>query len=436
MVLTRKHPPIASLMKKKPQAMQHITLHAKPLPSQSGVMQTARNQATACKLLPKTETKQWSLLPTVQVTTKAESRRRDRKTFFALPHKAHDAATNRTFTLECKLGEGATAEVFQAYDSEGQQFAIKVIPKTRIANSYQKARFFDEIKLHRRLDHPNIVKFHCYFFDAEYAYIVMELCENKTLMHLLREETVLSEHQVHHFLVQILEALRYMHAQDIMHGDLKLCNVMLDKNKNPKIGDFGLATYVCGEKQTGLCGTRHFVAPEVKNKKGYDKSADIWSIGAITYTMLFGRYYDEKRSLWNDGVNVGSAHVTELVFPTHIRISDNTKNFISKTLVFRPEFRCTVEQLLQNPFVNNSQLTPLPNKKSEPSSDRPPHERKSSPIKPKYTYSKRARPIHREQGHSRNDEELYGPKRQKTAVYETVKLSNLRIRPVIVDMTL
>ncbi|KAI8376239.1 kinase-like domain-containing protein [Radiomyces spectabilis] len=302
MVLPRKHPPIASLMNKKPQAMQGVPLHAKPLAIQNGAMETARNQATRTQLLPKTEITESSLLPTVQVTTKAGSRRRDRKTFFDLPHKAHDAATNRTFTLECKLGEGATAEVFQAYDSEGQKFAIKVIPKTRIANSYQKARSLDEIKLHRRLDHPNIVKFHCYFFDAEYAYIVMELCENKTLMHLLREETVLSEHQVHHFLVQILEALRYMHAQDIMHGDLKLCNVMLDKNMNPKIGDFGLATYVCEQKQTGLCGTRHFVAPEVKNKEGYDKSADIWSIGAITYTMLFGRYHNEERSAWYDGV--------------------------------------------------------------------------------------------------------------------------------------
>ncbi|KAI8376275.1 kinase-like domain-containing protein [Radiomyces spectabilis] len=309
---------------------------------------SSRTKSSATKLLLP------AAKPTAQDKKKDEARRRACRPFLKLPHEAEDWRRQVTYTLTEKLGQGATAQVYRAYNDEGEEFAVKVVPKYRII-LMKKQRFDAEVKLHQRLSHPGIVRFRRCFEDDDYVYIVMELCANKSLAHLVRDP--MSERLVRTNMKAIVQAVDYLHRRNIVHRDLKLGNIMVDKDLKPKVGDFGLAAVVRENKRTSVCGTPHFVAPEVKTRKGYDQAADIWSIGAIAYKLLFGRYHDDISSLWIGSEKVDFAQVKDVALPTHIAISDEAKDFLASTLAISPASRPTAQQLLEHRFLVVSKRT-------------------------------------------------------------------------------
>lgn len=117
----------------------------------------------------------------------------------------------------------------------------------------------------------------------------MELCPNASLMDMVKKRKYLTEPEVRFYTVQIAGAIKYMHARGIIHRDLKMGNIFLDKDMNVKIGDFGLAALLMSNKdmaacrRTTLCGTPNYIAPEIlsKNNGGHDHAVDIWSMGII-----------------------------------------------------------------------------------------------------------------------------------------------------------
>lgn len=97
------------------------------------------------------------------------------------------------------------------------------------------------------LEHPNVVRFLDCFEDEENVYMILELCENGSLMDLLRRRKRYSEAEARFFLVQLIGACQYMHDNNVIHRDLKLGNLFLDGNMNIKVGDFGLAALIENE---------------------------------------------------------------------------------------------------------------------------------------------------------------------------------------------
>jgi polo-like kinase 1 len=92
--------------------------------------------------------------------------------------------------------------------------------------------------------------------------------------------------------MQIINALKYLHAHRIIHRDLKLGNLFLNEKMEIKLGDFGLATKLDfdGEKKRTICGTPNYIAPEVlEGKGGHSYEVDIWSLGVIIYTLIIGK---------------------------------------------------------------------------------------------------------------------------------------------------
>ena len=108
----------------------------------------------------------------------------------------------------------------------------------------------------------------------------------------MKKRKRLTEPEVQYYMLQILDALKYLHGIGVIHRDLKLGNLLLDKYMAVKIGDLGLAARVseAGEKKKTLCGTPNYIAPEIlENKHGHSFEVDIWSTGVVLYTMLVGR---------------------------------------------------------------------------------------------------------------------------------------------------
>lgn len=125
------------------------------------------------------------------------------------------------------------------------------------------------------------------FEDDRFVYIIMELCEKQTLMETLRSKGRLSDGEARVILLQLLAAVEYLHANRVIHRDLKLGNLFLKEGPNLKLGDFGLATLVYGEddRKRTICGTPNYIAPEVLEggERGHSYEVDIWSFGVIMY---------------------------------------------------------------------------------------------------------------------------------------------------------
>ena len=210
-----------------------------------------------------------------------------------------------------------------------------------------------EIKIHRSVSHQHVVKFEHFFEDAENVYILLELCQNQSLNELLRRRKRLHELEVQCYTLQIINALKYLHAHRIIHRDLKLGNLFLNDKMEVKLGDFGLATKLDfdGEKKRTICGTPNYIAPEVlEGKAGHSYEVDIWSLGVIIYTLIIGKPPFETSDVKTTYKRI---RMNAYSFPEHIIISDAARDLITQILNGDPKMRPTLDEILAHEFLNH-----------------------------------------------------------------------------------
>ena len=183
------------------------------------------------------------------------------------------------------LGKGGFGDVYECTVLETNKvYAIKIIEKARLG---EKGMAFasEEIKINRSILHNNICRHKHSFQDSSNIYMILELCEKQSLSEVVRRRTRLTEPEVMYYMKQLVEAIKYLHDNSILHLDLKLSNIFLDKDLNVKLGDFGLARHLksSDELVTSFAGTLPYMAPEIVNRSGHSFKADIWAIGVILY---------------------------------------------------------------------------------------------------------------------------------------------------------
>lgn len=164
-----------------------------------------------------------------------------------------------------------------------------------------------------------------------------------------------------YFLLQLIDAVQYLHSHSIIHRDLKLGNVFLDENLEVKVGDLGLAAQLSdpSERKKTMCGTPNYIAPEIlqsSSHRAYSYEVDIWAVGVMTYTMLIGKAPF-------DGGNVKTTYQkiqeNEYSFPVNERhISHQARMFIRSILTKDPGSRLTLEQMKEHPFFTDSPISP------------------------------------------------------------------------------
>ena len=196
----------------------------------------------------------------------------------------------RTFHRGNLLGTGGFAKVFLVKDEiMSKSFADKVISKAMFKRRKSaKQKVEKEIKIHRRMNHVNVIAFHRFFEDSDYVHLLLELAPQKTLLHVNKYRRLVTECEARYYAKQIFAGASYIHSQHVLHRDLKLGNMFLSSNMVVKIGDFGLATSFSENQPGSLCGTPNYIAPEVLAKKGHSISSEVWSIGCMVYALLCG----------------------------------------------------------------------------------------------------------------------------------------------------
>jgi serine/threonine protein kinase len=207
----------------------------------------------------------------------------------------HDMIRGERYHQGRALGRGAFAVCFEVTEvSTKKKLAVKVVSKKTLNESRSKRRHLqDEITIHKSLVHPHVLHFHRCFEDEAQLYILLELCENRTLAETLRKRRRLDEKTVQYYAWQIVDGLGYIHSQQVIHRDIKPQNIFIDSQLQVKIADFGLAERLRADgssQRSTFCGTPGFLAPElIRRKGGHSFRSDVWAMGVTLYYLLVGK---------------------------------------------------------------------------------------------------------------------------------------------------
>ena len=279
--------------------------------------------------------------------------------------------------LEKLIGKGSFGEVhLTRISGDTKLYATKVYDRERIENTEAFKYLTNEINIMHNLNHPNIVKFIQVKKTKKHYYIVMEYCNGGELEKALEKYQLkygkpFSEEIVQHLMRQIISAFKYMHANQIMHRDIKLENILVnfesEKDKNDlnmlkatvKIIDFGFACKIGKNALTyTTIGNPMNMSPLILKKLtshgkirqlGYDMKADIWSLGAICYQMLIG-----KAAFDADDIDELVEKIEKGIYKVPTNLSKEVVSFLNGMLQYEPQARLTAEQLYNHQFLQEN----------------------------------------------------------------------------------
>lgn len=319
------------------------------------------------------------------------------------------------YQLRQLLGEGAFSLVYKGVKVDlKEQVAIKIINKTNLLLK-QLNNIQNEINIMNNLTnaggHVNILRLIELFELEENCFLVLEYSDGGEIFNKIIEYTYFSENLAKHVFSQLLNAIRFLHQNNVVHRDIKPENLLFnripyvqrldkdikkalrasdDESKKDegefkpgiggggigtiKLADFGLAKQLRydiaapGKKQSNLktpCGTAGYTAPEVihcgverkrrfksstSKSNFYSKAVDIWSLGCFLYTVLCGfpPFYDDNHDVLTHKIITADYVFLE---PWWDEVSENAKDLISKMLVVDPEVRITLDEIYEHPWL-------------------------------------------------------------------------------------
>ena len=191
-----------------------------------------------------------------------------------------------------KLGEGGMGVVYKAQDTKLDRLvAIKFLTTHSSNDEENNARFLQEAKAAASLNHPNILSIYEIDKEGNNQFIVMEFIEGDVLRSLLKSVQSISLDQAIDWVTQTAKGLKAAHDKNIIHRDIKSENLMVTKDGQVKIMDFGIAKLKgsSGLTKTGMSvGTISYMSPEQVQGIGVDQRSDIWSLGVVFYELLTG----------------------------------------------------------------------------------------------------------------------------------------------------
>ena len=263
----------------------------------------------------------------------------------------------KDYELFNDIGIGSYAKVKLGINKKNKKkYAIKIYDKNLINDDDKINSIKNEIYILNQLNNENIMKLYDIINTPNNLYLILEYINGISLLDFIQKQKnkKIDENLCKKIFYEIITTILYCTKKNIFHRDIKLENILLiinNENIKIKLIDFGFAVK-CNknEFQNFFCGTLYYMPPEIIDKKKYlPYYSDIWSLGVLLYTMLYGKFpfngnNDELYYLINK---------CEYFFPENIDISNEAKHLIEKMIVFEPNKRICLEDIINDIWFKN-----------------------------------------------------------------------------------
>ncbi|XP_006883242.1 PREDICTED: testis-specific serine/threonine-protein kinase 4 isoform X2 [Elephantulus edwardii] len=263
------------------------------------------------------------------------------------------------------IGNGSYGMVYDAYYTKQKvMVAVKIISKKKASEDYLNKFLPREIQVMKVLRHKNLINFYQAIETTSRVYIVLELAQGGDVLEWIQHYGACSEPLAGKWFSQLTLGIAYLHSKGIVHRDLKLENLLLDKRENVKISDFGFSKMVIPNlpvrsspsfshmncfthlSQT-YCGSFAYACPEILLGLPYNPFlSDTWSMGVILYTLVVARLPFDDTNL----KKLLKETQKKVVFPSNQTISQECKNLIHQMLR-QANKRATILDIVKDPWV-------------------------------------------------------------------------------------
>lgn len=261
---------------------------------------------------------------------------------------------NGRYEIIRPVGYGGMAEVFLAHDQLlDRNVAVKMLRDQFLEDKELLEQFRREAKSAARLVHPYIINIYDVVSEGNNQYIVMEYVDGVTLKEYMQEHK-LSLNSVLEIGVRLADALQHAHSHNIIHCDIKPQNILIDKNMNPKIADFGIAKMVTNQTMVyskSVMGSVHYISPEQACGGKITASSDVYSLGIVLFEMLTG----QVPYMGTTAVSVAMMHVEKPVPQLKDfmeNVPDGMQEIMNKALAKRCEDRYANAGQLRRDLMN------------------------------------------------------------------------------------
>ncbi|KAI0314956.1 hypothetical protein OF83DRAFT_396829 [Amylostereum chailletii] len=278
---------------------------------------------------------------------------------YAASHPGRAIPKFGPYLLLQTLGEGEFGKVkLGLHTMWGEEAAVKLIKRHNIDSAVRMSKVEREIDVLRMLKHPNIVRLYDVIETDKYIGIILDYASGGELFDHILAHRYLKEKDACKLFAQLISGVWYIHERKIVHRDLKLENLLLDRNRNVIITDFGFANrfeHRADDLMQTSCGSPCYAAPElVISEDSYvGSAADIWSCGVILYAMLAGYlpFDDDPANPDGNDINLLYKYIvnTPLSFPDYI--SPEARDLLGIMLQPDPMRRASLHQVMAHPWL-------------------------------------------------------------------------------------
>lgn len=271
-----------------------------------------------------------------------------------------DQVFAQRYQISEKVGGGGMAEVYRATDSVlGRTVAVKVLHAQYATDSDFVARFRQEAQAAANLNHPNIVNIYDWGEQGGTYFIAMEYVEGKDLKQVIDAQGPFSPHKTTEVSAKVASALDVAHRHEVIHRDIKPHNIILTRDNEVKVTDFGIARRGTSTMtQTGsVLGTAQYISPEQAQGRAVSPATDVYSLGCVMYEMLTGN----PPFTGDNAVSVAVKQVNEAPVPprqVNPQIPEGLEAIVLKAMAKRPEDRYRTAEEMREDIVRHEQGLP------------------------------------------------------------------------------